>query len=65
MRFNALSIALSVGSSDVFWTHGMPQFWSLWQCKKCGYREEFILEDGNFALKLEEEWKKRLRMDGI
>ena len=26
--------------------------------RKCGYRGAFILEDGNLALKLHEEWKK-------
>lgn len=48
------------GSTDVFWVHGIPQFWSLWQCRKCGYRGAFILENGNLALKLQEEWKKRV-----
>ena len=48
------------GSPDVFWAQGMPQFWSLWQCRDCGYRGAFILEDGNLALKLQEEWKKRV-----
>jgi DNA-directed RNA polymerase subunit M len=48
------------GSTDVFWAQGMPQFWSLWQCRQCGYRGAFILEDGNLALKLQEEWKKRV-----
>jgi len=46
------------GSTDVFWAQGMPQFWSLWQCRTCGYRGAFILEDGNLALKLQEQWKK-------
>lgn len=48
------------GSTDVFWAQGMPQFWSLWQCKNCGYRGALILENGNLALKLQEEWKKRV-----
>jgi DNA-directed RNA polymerase subunit M len=47
------------GSTDVFWAQGMPQFWSLWQCKNCGYRGPLILEDGNMAAKLQEEWTKR------
>jgi predicted RNA-binding Zn-ribbon protein involved in translation (DUF1610 family) len=47
------------GSSDVFWAQGMPQLWSLWQCKNCGYRGAFILENGNLAEKLQEEWKKK------
>ena len=50
------------GSTDVFWVQGMPQFWSLWQCRKCGYHGAFILENGNLALKLQEEWKKRKKL---
>jgi DNA-directed RNA polymerase subunit M len=47
------------GSTDVFWAQGMPQFWSLWQCNNCGYRGPVILEDGNMAEKLQEEWKNK------
>jgi DNA-directed RNA polymerase subunit M len=47
------------GSNDVFWAQGMPQFWSLWECRNCGYRGAFILEDGNLAVKLQEDWKKK------
>jgi transcription factor S len=47
------------GSTDVFWAQGMPQFWSLWDCRDCGYRGPVILEDGNLAEKLKEEWKKK------
>jgi len=47
------------GSTDVFWAQGMPQFWSLWQCRNCGYQGAFILEDGNLAEKLQEEWKNK------
>jgi hypothetical protein len=36
----------------------MPQFWSLWQCRNCGYRGPLILEDGNMAAKLKEDWHK-------
>ena len=56
----AIKYCPKCGSTDVSWAQGMPQFWSLWQCKKCGYRGAFILEDGNLALKLEEEWKKNV-----
>jgi DNA-directed RNA polymerase subunit M len=47
------------GSTDVFWAQGLPQLWSLWQCRNCGYRGALILEDGNLAVKLKEEWKKK------
>ncbi|MDX1813958.1 MAG: hypothetical protein R3319_04140 [Candidatus Bathyarchaeia archaeon] len=46
-------------SIDMFWAQGIPQFWSLWQCRNCGYREALILEDGNHAAKLQEEWKDK------
>jgi predicted RNA-binding Zn-ribbon protein involved in translation (DUF1610 family) len=55
----AVKFCPNCGSNDVFWAQGMPQFWSLWQCKKCGYRGAFILADGNLAAKLQKEWKKR------
>jgi predicted nucleic-acid-binding Zn-ribbon protein len=38
---------------------GMPQFWSIWDCRNCGYRGAFILEDGNMAEKLQEEWRTK------
>ena len=47
------------GSTDIFWAQGMPQFWSLWECKNCGYHGAFILEEGNLAEKLQEEWKSK------
>ncbi len=47
------------GSTDVFWAQGMPQLWSLWQCRNCHYRGPLILEDGNMAEKLQEEWDKK------
>jgi transcription factor S len=47
------------GSTDVFWAQGLPQLWSLWQCRNCGYRGALILEDGNLAAKLQEEWRKK------
>jgi DNA-directed RNA polymerase subunit M len=50
------------GSTDIFWASGLPQLWSLWQCKNCGYQGAFILEDGKLALKLQEKWKKKARV---
>ena len=47
------------GSTDVFWAQGMPQFWSLWQCKNCGYHGALILESGNLAVKLREQWANK------
>ncbi|MCW4028231.1 MAG: hypothetical protein NWE92_01100 [Candidatus Bathyarchaeota archaeon] len=47
------------GSTDVYWAQGMPQLWSVWDCKNCGYRGAFILEDGNLAEKLQVEWQQK------
>jgi predicted RNA-binding Zn-ribbon protein involved in translation (DUF1610 family) len=47
------------GSTDVFWAQGMPQLWSVWDCRNCGYRGAFILEDGNLAGKLRKDWKSK------
>ena len=47
------------GSTNVFWAQGMPQFWSLWQCKNCGYHGALILESGNLAVKLREQWANK------
>jgi len=53
----ALKFCPKCGSTDVFWAQGMPQFWSLWQCRKCSYYGALILEDGNLATVLQEKWE--------
>jgi len=47
------------GSTDVFWASGMPQFWSTWECRRCGYRGPVILEDSETAVKLRENYLKK------
>jgi DNA-directed RNA polymerase subunit M len=47
------------GSTDVFWAQGLPQLWSLWQCRNCGYYGPAILENGKLATKLQEIWKEK------
>jgi hypothetical protein len=47
------------GSSDVFWASGLPQLWSVWECRNCGYRGALILEDSKLAAKLRSEWQKK------
>ena len=32
------------GSPEIFWALGLPQLWSIWECKKCNYRGVLILE---------------------
>jgi len=58
-RKRGLKFCPKCGSTDVFWAQGMPQFWSLWQCKNCGYNGALILEDGNLAAVLTEKWETR------
>jgi DNA-directed RNA polymerase subunit M len=47
------------GSTNVFYASGLPQLWSLWDCRNCGYRGALILEDGDLAEKLRKEWRKK------
>ncbi len=47
------------GSIDVFYASGLPQLWSVWDCRHCGYRGALILEDGKMAAKLRKEWEKK------
>jgi predicted RNA-binding Zn-ribbon protein involved in translation (DUF1610 family) len=44
------------GATDVFWASGLPQLWSIWECRNCGYRGAFIVEDGKLAEKLREKY---------
>ena len=54
-----VKFCLKCGSTNVFWASGLPQLWSLWECRNCGYRGLLILEDGKLAEKLREEWKEK------
>lgn len=44
------------GSPNVEWL--LPQIWSKWVCRDCGYIGVLILEDGKIAAELRKEWKK-------
>ena len=57
-KSQAIKYCPKCGSTSVFWAQGMPQFWSLWECKECGYRGALVLEDGTLGAKLREEWEK-------
>ena len=47
------------GSTNVFWASGLPQLWSVWECRNCGYRGAFIVKDGKLAEKLKEDYTKK------
>ncbi|MDH5266816.1 MAG: hypothetical protein OEW62_03960 [Candidatus Bathyarchaeota archaeon] len=52
------------GSTDVFWASGLPQLWSTWECRRCGYRGPLILEDNKMAAKLREDYFKKKASHG-
>jgi DNA-directed RNA polymerase subunit M len=47
------------GSTDIFWASGLPQLWSIWDCRNCGYRGALFLKNSKLAKKLEEEYAKK------
>jgi DNA-directed RNA polymerase subunit M len=47
------------GSSEIYWARGLPQLWSIWECRNCGYYGAFIVEDGKMSKKLQEEYAKK------
>ncbi len=47
------------GSTEIYWAHGLPQLWSIWECRHCGYYGAFIIEDGKMSKKLQEEYAKK------
>jgi len=46
------------GSTNIFWASGLPQLWSIWECRDCGYRGAFIIEDSKLAEKIRREYLK-------
>jgi len=49
------------GSTDIDWV--LPQDWSKWECKKCGYIGAFIIEDGKIAKEISKEYLKKQKRD--
>jgi DNA-directed RNA polymerase subunit M len=47
------------GSTAIHWARGLPQLWSIWECRNCGYYGAFIVEDGKMSKKLQEEYRKK------
>ena len=45
------------GSPNVEWL--LPQIWSKWVCRDCGYMGVLIIEDGKIAAELRREWEKK------
>ena len=45
------------GSDRIDWV--LPQDWSKWECKVCGYIGALIIEDGKIADELKREYLKK------
>jgi ribosomal protein S27AE len=56
---NKVKFCPKCGSIEVFWASGLPQLWSIWECKKCGYRGPLIIGEEKLAEKLRNDWKKK------
>ncbi len=52
------------GSTDIFFARGLPQLWSIWECRNCGYYGAFIVEDGTTSQKIREEWARKHKANG-
>ncbi len=48
------------GSPDIFWASGLAQLWSIWQCRDCGYRGAFIIEDGKLAERIRADHTRKI-----
>jgi len=49
------------GSTNIFWASGLPQLWSVWECRECGYRGALIIEDGKLAKKIRENFLRKAK----
>jgi len=49
------------GSINIFWASGLPHLWSIWECRECGYRGAFIIEDSKLAEKIREDYVKKAK----
>lgn len=47
------------GSTNIFWASGLAHLWSIWQCRNCGYRGAFIVENGKMAKILQQKYLRK------
>ncbi|MEE8167287.1 MAG: hypothetical protein V3T58_00240 [Candidatus Hydrothermarchaeales archaeon] len=45
------------GSENIAWV--LPQIWSIWQCRECGYQGALIIEDGKMAEDIRKDYLKK------
>jgi hypothetical protein len=50
------------GSTDIEWV--IPQTWSKWECRRCGYIGPLIIEDGVIADQLRKEYEEKKNKQG-
>ena len=50
------------GSSNIEWV--LPQTWSKWECRDCGYVGSFIIEDSSIAEEIRRDYLRRKKEDG-
>jgi DNA-directed RNA polymerase subunit M/transcription elongation factor TFIIS len=51
------------GSTSIQWASGLPQLWSVWECRDCGYRGAFIVEDSDLAEHIRKSFSKQLKQN--
>jgi len=49
------------GSTNIDWV--LPQTWSKYECKDCGFVTAFVIEDGDMAKEIRKEYLKKVRSD--
>lgn len=54
-----VSFCPKCGSTSLFWASGLPQLWSVWDCRNCGYRGAFVLRDGKLAERIAEDYRRK------
>jgi predicted nucleic-acid-binding Zn-ribbon protein len=57
-RLKKLKFCPKCGSTEIYWASGLPQLWSIWDCKECGYRGALVIEDSKLATKIRERYLK-------
>jgi len=51
------------GSTKIYWASGLPQLWSIWECKECGYRGALVIENSKLATKIRERYLKAVEKE--
>jgi len=63
MKEKRVKFCPKCGSTNLQWASGLPQLWAIWECKDCGYRGAFIVEDSKLAEKIKEKFLKTVKKE--